>query len=104
MTSGHPGSRVGLIKRRGEMTEENQEGRDPRGRPTVPTTPRDVVYIRLASFALIPIVVLGMFGFATGTTGMIIAAVILAVIAIAFIVVGVRRQSRRPGSTTEEAG
>ncbi|MEU9836940.1 hypothetical protein AB0D67_35835 [Streptosporangium sp. NPDC048047] len=83
---------------------ENQEGRDSRGRPTVPTTPRDVVYIRLASFALIPVAVLAMFGFATGTTWLVIAAVVLAVIAIAFIVVGVRRQSRRPGSTTEEAG
>ncbi|GGQ09333.1 hypothetical protein [Streptosporangium pseudovulgare] len=86
------------------MTEENQEGLDPRGRPMVPTTPRDVVYIRLASFALIPIVILAVFGFATGTSWLVIAAVVLAVIAIAFIVVGVRRQSRRPGSTTEEAG
>jgi len=68
----------------------------------VHATPRDVVHIRLGSFGLIPIIVLGVFGFATGTTWLIVAMAILAVVVIVDVVLAVRRQSRNnPGMTTE---
>ncbi|MDP9841995.1 hypothetical protein [Streptosporangium lutulentum] len=81
-----------------ELPEQTSET----GKPMVSATPRDVVHIRLGSFGLIPIVILGVFGFATGTTWLIIAMVVLALIVIADVVLAVRRQSRsRPGMTTE---
>jgi hypothetical protein len=81
------------------------EGTSEKGRPMVRATPRDVAYIRLASFGFIPVVILGVFGFATGTTWLIVAMVVLAAILIGVITVAVRRQSHRPDTgTTTEAG
>ncbi|MFF5206075.1 hypothetical protein [Streptosporangium sp. NPDC000396] len=84
------------------MTSEGQpEQRSETGKPMVRATPRDVVHIRMGSFALIPIVALGVFGFATGLTWLIVAMAVLMVIVIVDIVLAVRRQSRHPGTTTE---
>ncbi|GAA3068551.1 hypothetical protein [Streptosporangium carneum] len=83
--------------------EDMPEQTSAKGQPMVRATPRDVVYIRLASFGFIPVAVLAVFGFATGTTWLIVAMAVLAVILIGVITVGVRRQSRnsRDGITTE---
>ncbi|WP_371785288.1 hypothetical protein [Streptosporangium subroseum] len=68
----------------------------------VSATPRDVVHIRLGSFGLIPIIILGVFGFATGAIWLVVAMAVLAVVVIVDIVLAVRRQSRNnPGMTTE---
>jgi hypothetical protein len=85
------------------MSPEGQpEETDARGRPMVPATPRDVVHIRLGSFGLIPIIILGVFGFATGTIWLVVAMAVLAVVVIVDIALAVRRQSRsNPGMTTE---
>ena len=85
------------------MSPEGQpEETDARGRPMVNATPRDVVHIRLGSFGLIPIIILGVFGFATGATWLVVAMAVLAVVVIVDIVLAVRRQSRsNPGMTTE---
>ena len=85
------------------MSPEGQpEETDARGRPMVHATPRDVVHIRLGSFGLIPIIILGVFGFATGATWLVVAMAVLAVVVIVDIVLAVRRQSRsNPGMTTE---
>ncbi|WP_326821997.1 hypothetical protein [Streptosporangium sp. NBC_01756] len=87
------------------MNPEGQpEERTEKGKPMVRATPRDVVHIRLASFGLIPVVILGVFGFATGLTWLIVGMAVLAVILIAFIALAVRRESHNPDTTTEEAG
>jgi hypothetical protein len=85
------------------MSPEGQpEETNAKGQPAVRATPRDVVHIRLGSFGLIPIIILGVFGFATGTIWLIVAMAVLAVIVIVDIVLAVRRQSRgEPGMTTE---
>jgi hypothetical protein len=68
----------------------------------VNATPRDVVHIRLGSFGLIPIIILGVFGFATGTIWLVVAMAVLAVVVIVDIALAIRRQSRsNPGMTTE---
>jgi len=83
-----------------ELPEQTSET----GKPMVHATPRDVVHIRLGSFGLIPIVILGVFGFVTGTTWLVIATAALAVIVVVDIVLAVRRQSRGDSGTTTEAG
>ncbi len=83
--------------------EDLPEETSAKGKPMVRATPRDVAHIRLASFGFIPVVILGVFGFATGTTWLIIAMAVLAVILIVDITVAVRRQARSGdnGMTTE---
>ncbi|WP_433256470.1 hypothetical protein ACQPYK_17545 [Streptosporangium sp. CA-135522] len=104
MTGGLPGTGGSLSKEEKMNPEGQPEEMSERGKPMVRATPRDVVYIRLGSFGLIPIAILGVFGFATGLTWLIVAMAVLAVIVIVFITLAVRRQSHRPDATTEEAG
>ncbi|OUC94006.1 hypothetical protein [Streptosporangium minutum] len=87
------------------MTFEGQpEERSAAGKPMVRATPRDVVHIRLGSFALIAIIAIGVLGLVAGLKWLMIAMAVLAVIAIVDIALALRRQSRTPGGTTTEAG
>ncbi|MFF3437484.1 hypothetical protein [Streptosporangium sp. NPDC002721] len=84
----------------GQMPEETSAS----GKPMVAATPRDVVHIRLGSFALIAVIGLGVLGVVAGITWLTVAMAVLAVIAIADIVLAMRRQSRTPPGRTTEAG
>ncbi|WP_329083194.1 MULTISPECIES: hypothetical protein [unclassified Streptosporangium] len=84
----------------GQMPEETSAN----GRPMVSATPRDVVHIRLGSFALIAVIGLGVLGLVAGITWLTVAMAVLAVIAIADIALAVHRQSRAAPGTTTEAG
>ncbi|MGS2648080.1 hypothetical protein [Streptosporangium sp. G12] len=84
----------------GQMPEETSAS----GKPMVAATPRDVVHIRLGSFALIAVIGLGVLGLVAGITWLTVAMAVLAVIAIADIVLAMRRQSRTAPGTTTEAG
>ncbi|MEU4405800.1 hypothetical protein AB0F88_14840 [Streptosporangium sp. NPDC023963] len=84
----------------GQMPEETSAS----GKPMVAATPRDVVHIRLGSFALIAVIGLGVLGVVAGITWLTVAMAVLALIAIADIVLAMRRQSRTAPGTTTEAG
>ncbi|MER6831150.1 hypothetical protein [Streptosporangium sp. NPDC000563] len=84
----------------GEMPEETSAS----GKPMVAATPRDVVHIRLGSFALIAAIGLGVLGFVAGITWLTVVMAVLAVIAIVDIALAVHRQSRSAPGTTTEAG
>ncbi|MFD8526350.1 hypothetical protein ACFV0L_02950 [Streptosporangium canum] len=87
------------------MTFEGQpEETSETGKPMVRATPRDVVHIRLGSFALIAIIAIGVLGLVAGLKWLMIAMAVLAVIAIVDIALALHRQSRTPGDTTTEAG
>ncbi|GAA1265270.1 hypothetical protein GCM10009677_16560 [Sphaerisporangium rubeum] len=65
----------------------------------VRSTPRDVVHIRLGSFAIFLAVALGVLAFVAGFT---VAGIVLAVLAVAAavdVVLAVRRQRRLGGGT-----
>ncbi|MFI6316191.1 hypothetical protein ACIBG8_01655 [Nonomuraea sp. NPDC050556] len=83
--------------------EQNQpEGVTPAGQPEVRTTPRDVVHLRLGSFALVGIVVIGALGLLAGITWLSVVMAVLAVVVVVDMVLALRRQSRARGTT--EAG
>jgi hypothetical protein len=65
------------------------------GKPMVPSTPRDVVHIRLGSFALVFEFALGAAGLIAGIPWLTVVAAILIVITAIDIGLAVRRQSRR---------
>lgn len=69
--------------------------RSPTGKPMVPATPRDVVHIRLGSFALVFTFALGAAGMIAGVPWLTVIAVVLAVVVAVDIALAVRRQSRR---------
>lgn len=74
------------------------------GKPMVRATPRDVVHIRLGSFALVAIVGIGVLGLVAGIRWLTVVMAVLGVIAIVDICLAIRRQSRAPRDRTTEAG
>lgn len=87
------------------MTPEGQPERtSPTGKPMVRATPRDVVHIRLGSFALVAIIGVGVLGLVAGIKWLTVVMAVLGVIAIVDICLAIRRQSRAPRDTTTEAG
>lgn len=74
------------------------------GKPMVRATPRDVVHIRLGSFALVAIVGVGVLGLVAGIRWLAVVMAVLGVIAIVDICLAIRRQSRAPRDRTTEAG
>ncbi|MER7132024.1 hypothetical protein [Streptosporangium saharense] len=85
-------------------SEEQPEYRSADGKPMVSTTPRDVVHIRLGSFALVATIGIGVLGFVAGLTWLTVLMALLTVAAIVDIVLAVRRQSHARKGTTTEAG
>ncbi|GIH96165.1 hypothetical protein ACFFMN_42720 [Planobispora siamensis] len=90
------------------MTSEPQqpEQTSRTGKPMVPATPRDVVHIRLGSFALIAAIAIGALAFAGGMTWLTIVMLVLAVAAAVDMALAIRRQNqnRRTRGGMTEAG
>ncbi|GHH69676.1 hypothetical protein GCM10017673_20490 [Streptosporangium violaceochromogenes] len=84
--------------------EEQPEQRSATGKPMVRATPRDVVHIRLGSFALIAIIAIGVLGLVAGIGWLTVVMAVLAVVAIVDVSLAVRRQARATEGTTTEAG
>ncbi|WP_146103810.1 hypothetical protein [Nonomuraea solani] len=74
---------------------EWHEERDRKGHAMVPATPRDVVHIRVGSFALVFLFAFAVLGLIAGAPVMVGIAVALAVVTIVDIVLAVRRQKQR---------
>jgi hypothetical protein len=76
------------------MTEEH---RSPSGKPMVPSTPKDVVHIRIGSFLLVLCVAVGLLS-AVGRLWWLTAIVVLAaIVVIVDMVLAVRRQRELGG-------
>ncbi|MCG5213129.1 hypothetical protein [Streptosporangium sp. KLBMP 9127] len=73
-------------------------------RPTAPSTPRDVVHIRLGSFVLVFLVAIGVLGFVSGATWLLVVAGVLALVTIADIVLAIQRQGTRERQGDGSAG
>ncbi|GII03676.1 hypothetical protein [Planobispora takensis] len=90
------------------MTSEPQqpEQTSRTGKPMVPATPRDVVHIRLGSFALIAALAIGVLAFAGGMTWLTVVMLVLAIVAAVDIAMAIRRQNqnRRTRGGMTEAG
>ncbi|MER7206431.1 hypothetical protein [Streptosporangium sp. NPDC000239] len=84
--------------------EEQPERMSADGKPMVGATPRDVVHIRLGSFALIAAVGIGVLGFVAGLTWLTVVMALAVVVAVVDIALAVRRQSHARKGTTTEAG
>ncbi|SDQ34343.1 hypothetical protein [Thermostaphylospora chromogena] len=75
-----------------------------REKPAVPATPRDVVHIRLGSFALFFSVLIGALGLIAGIPVLTGVMAVIAVIAIVDIAIAIRRQSAREKEEDGYAG
>ncbi|GAT64481.1 hypothetical protein PS9374_00111 [Planomonospora sphaerica] len=64
------------------------------GKTMVPATPRDVVHIRLGSFAMIAAIAIGALSFAAGLVWITAVMAVLAVVAAVDMGMAVRRQNR----------
>ncbi|MGV9303441.1 MULTISPECIES: hypothetical protein [unclassified Nonomuraea] len=71
------------------------EQRSASGKPMVPSTPRDVVHIRVGSFILIFLLAIGAISVIAGIGWLAVVAGVLALATIADIVLAVRRQRER---------
>ncbi|WP_449066104.1 DUF6343 family protein [Planomonospora algeriensis] len=78
------------------MTHEPQrpEQTSKTGRTMVPATPRDVVHIRLGSFAMIAAIAIGVLSFAAGLVWITAVMAVLAVVAAVDMGLAVRRQNQ----------
>ncbi|MEU7892668.1 hypothetical protein AB0B45_07355 [Nonomuraea sp. NPDC049152] len=65
------------------------------GQPMVPSTPRDVVHIRIGSFILVFLVAVGAISVIAGIGWLAVVAGVAAVATIVDIVLAVRRQKER---------
>ncbi|GGS48509.1 hypothetical protein GCM10010156_03920 [Planobispora rosea] len=76
------------------------------GKPMVPATPRDVVHIRIGSFALIAALAIGALAFAGGIVWLSVVMVVLALVAAVDMAMAIRRQNqnRRTRGGMTEAG
>ncbi|MFD1935835.1 hypothetical protein ACFSKW_30625 [Nonomuraea mangrovi] len=71
------------------------EQRSASGKPMVPSTPRDVVHIRIGSFVLVFLVAIGAISIFAGVGWLAVVAGVAAVATIVDIVLAVRRQKQR---------
>ncbi|WP_431900936.1 hypothetical protein [Nonomuraea sp. bgisy101] len=71
------------------------EQRSASGKPMVPSTPRDVVHIRIGSFILVFLVAIGAISIFAGVGWLAVVAGVAAVATIVDIVLAVRRQKQR---------
>jgi hypothetical protein len=78
---------------------ETPEQRSETGKPMVRSTPRDVVHIRLGSFAVFIALALGVLAFFAGAIWVTIVLAVVAVIAVVDVVLAIRRQRRLGGGT-----
>ncbi|MBB5132343.1 hypothetical protein HNP84_002059 [Thermocatellispora tengchongensis] len=83
------------------MTRHNRPERE---RMSAPSTPRDVVHIRLGSFVLVFAVALGTLGLVAGLPLLTAVTAVVAVGAIVDIVFAVRRQAAREREGDGSAG
>lgn len=73
---------------------ETPEQRSTTGKPMVAETPRDVIHIRLVSFAIFLAVAVGVLAFFARAMVPAVVAAVVAVIAIVDVLFAVRRQRR----------
>ncbi|MEO3808422.1 hypothetical protein ABGB17_05410 [Sphaerisporangium sp. B11E5] len=73
---------------------ETPEQRSETGKPMVRATPRDVVHIRLGSFAIFLALALCVLAFVAGFTAVGVVLAVLAVAAVVDVVLAIRRQRR----------
>ncbi|MFC6087366.1 hypothetical protein [Sphaerisporangium aureirubrum] len=78
---------------------ETPEQQSAAGTPMVRATPRDVVHIRLGSFAVFIALALSVLAFVAGFTVGGVVLVVLAVAAVVDVVLAVRRQRRLGGGS-----
>jgi Flp pilus assembly protein TadB len=88
-------SGMGNVHRKGVTTmSETPEQRSETGKPMVTATPRDVIHIRLASFAIFLALALGALALVAKATIVAVVLAVIAVIAVVDVVFAVRRQRR----------
>jgi hypothetical protein len=80
----------------------NRPGR--REKPAVPATPRDVVHIRLGSFALFFSLLIGALGLIAGIPVLTGIMAVIAIVAVIDIAIAIRRQSAREQEEDGYAG
>lgn len=73
------------------------EERSETGKPMVPSTPRDVLHVRIGSFILLFTIAFGTLAFVLGAVVLGVVMYVIALCTIADMVLAVRRQRRIGG-------